>query len=101
MTYVNLTPHAIHLNDGRVFPPSGQIARVSAEHSPFEGDLCLVVFGRVQNLPEPQEGVYYIVSALVADAARRPDVVSPATGHPEVVRDEKGQIKSVPGFIRR
>jgi hypothetical protein len=35
----------------------------------------------------------------VAAAARRSDLVSPATGHPDCVR-ENGQIKSVPGFVR-
>ena len=54
----------------------------------------------VQGLPAPEEGVYLIVSALVAQAAKRADVVSPATGHPDVVRDQKGQIASVPGFVR-
>ncbi len=29
MNYKNLTPHAIKLNDGTEFPPSGTIARVA------------------------------------------------------------------------
>ena len=28
-TYINLTPHPISLNDGRVFAPSGTVARVT------------------------------------------------------------------------
>ena len=101
MQYVNLTPHSIRLNDGREIPPSGTVARVSASYTPFDGDgVCQAVFGQVQGLPEPKEGVLYITSALVAQAARRDDVVSPATGHPEARRDEKGQIVSVPGFVR-
>ena len=100
-TYINLTPHAIRLNDGREFPPSGTVARVSASYTPFDGDgVCQAVFGQVQGLPAPQPGVIYIVSALVAQAARREDVVSPATGHPEARRDSNGQIVSVPGFVR-
>jgi hypothetical protein len=54
-------------------------------------------------LPEPADNTLYIVSALVLTAAKaqgRTDVVAPATGHPECVRDEKGFIKSVPGFVR-
>jgi len=99
--FVNLTPHAIVLNDGRVFPPSGQVARVSSTHTPFDGDgVASLTFGEVQGLPAPQEGVFLIVSALVAGAAKRADVVSPASGHPDVVRNEKGQIQSVPGFVR-
>jgi len=99
--FVNLTPHAINLNDGRVFPPSGVVARVSSTHTPFdENGVASLTFGEVQGLPEPQDGVLLIVSALVASAAKRPDVVSPASGHPEVVRNEKGHIVSVPGFVR-
>lgn len=101
MNFINLTPHAIHLNDGRVFEPSGKVARVSSTHSLFNENLvCSVEFGEVTDLPEPSEGTCYIVSALVAQAAKRPDVVSPSTGHPEAKRNEKGQIVSVPGFVR-
>lgn len=45
----------------------------------------------------------FIVSAIVlkaAKAAGREDCIAPATGHPDVVRNEKGQIVSVPGFVR-
>lgn len=51
---------------------------------------------------EPEEGTIYIVSALVLAAAKekgRTDVVAPATGHPDCVR-ENGFIVSVPGFVR-
>lgn len=98
--FINLTPHEITLNDGRSFPPSGAIARVSTSYTQFDEDgVATADFGDVSGLPEPEEGVIYIVSALVAQAAKRRDVVSPATGHPEAVR-EAGQVKSVPGFIR-
>jgi len=98
--FVNLTPHAINLNDGRVFPPSGVVARVSSSHSPFDGDgVATLTFGDVVGLPDQQDGVLLITSALVAQAAKRQDVVSPATGHPDCVRD-KGHIVSVPGFVR-
>jgi hypothetical protein len=99
--FVNCTPHAIALNDGRVLPPSGQVARVDASHSPFDADgIGYVHFGVVTGLPSPQEGVFVVVSALVAQAAKRADVVSPATGHPDCQRNEKGHIVSVPGFVR-
>jgi hypothetical protein len=101
MKFINLTPHEIRLNDGRVLPPSGTVARVSSAHSPFdENGVCQVNFGEIAGLPSPQDGVLYIVSGMVAAAAKRPDVVSPATGHPEAKRDERGQIVSVPGFVR-
>lgn len=99
MEFINLTPHAIKLNNGTIFEPAGKIARVSSHYTPFdENGISRVEFGQVENLPEPQEGVIYIVSGMVAAAAKRPDVVSPATGHPEAVR-ENGQIVSVPGFV--
>ena len=98
--FINLCPHAIVLNDGRVFPPSGNVARVSSSFSDFDGDgICSNVFGEITGLPEPIEDTIFIVSMLVAGIVKRADVVSPATGHPGCVR-ENGQVKSVPGFVR-
>lgn len=98
---INLTPHAIHLNSGEIFEPSGDIARVSANYSGFVDGVCQQVFGEVTGLPEPVEGVKYIVSALVLAASDRDDLVAPATGHPECRRDEQGRIISVPGFVSK
>jgi len=98
--FVNLTPHAIVLNSGTTFAPSGKVARVSSSHTTFDSDgICSVTFGDVTDLPDPVPGTFYIVSALVAAAAKRADVVSPASGHPDVVRSN-GQIVSVPGFVQ-
>ena len=101
---VNLTPHAVTLNDGTVFPPSGVIARVSNSYTEFDEDhIGQVVFGEIMNLPDPEEGTLYIVSGLMAAAAAkkgRTDLVSPATGHPATVRDDQGRIVSVPGLVR-
>lgn len=102
MKFINLTPHVIALNDGRQFPPSGDVARVSSSYTAFAGDIAQVKFGDVVGLPDSEDGVTYIVSALVAQAANRinrNDVVSPATGHPDCVRKD-GQVVSVPGFVR-
>jgi hypothetical protein len=100
-TFINLTPHAVKLNSGVEFPASGTIARVTSSFTAFDEDgVAKVVFGEVQNLPEPAENILYIVSALVLAASKRADLVAPATGHPEAVRNEKGQIVSVPGFVR-
>ena len=50
------------------------------------------------NLPEPKEGVFYIVSAMVkALRPDRKDLLAPNTGAAK--RNEKGHIISVPGFI--
>lgn len=102
MNYVNCTPHAIVLNDGRVFQPSNTVARVNVEFTEVVDDVCVQDYGKVENLPAPQDGVRYIVSALVLSAlgGSRPDVVAPATGHPECVRNDKGHIVSVPCFVR-
>lgn len=102
--FVNCTPHAITLNDGRTFEPSGNIARVAQSISDFDKNgIAVQSFGEVTGLPEPQPGTYYIVSAMVlprAQAGGRTDVVAPATGHKDCVRNEKNFIISVPGFLR-
>ena len=100
---INLTPHAIKLNDGRVFDPSGTIARVTSSFTDFDANgVARQVFGDVQNLPAATDGTMYIVSALVLGALNgsRSDVVAPATGHTDTIRNDKGHIVSVPGFVR-
>ncbi len=101
MNLINLTPHDIALNTGPVliFRKSGKVARVSVEFSKVKELLYLQHYGEIENLPEPQPDVKYIVSAIVFNATNRLDVVAPATGHPDTVRNEAGHIISVPGFI--
>ena len=100
-TFVNLTPHGLTLNDGTILPASGQVARVSASFTEFDQNgICHQKFGDVENLPESKEDTIYVVSALVlATVKDREDVVAPATGHPDCVRNN-GMIVSVPGFVR-
>ena len=102
-TFKNLTPHVISLNDGTTFASEG-LARVSATFSVFdENCVCEQKFGQVTGLPEPDNNTLYIVSSLVLTAAKtqgRTDCVAPATGHPDCVRNDKGFIVSVPGFVR-
>ena len=100
MEYINCTPHAINLNDGRTFPPSGMVARVSSHHTEFVDDVCSVAYGDLQDVPAPVDGVLYICSAMVCAASDRSDLVAPASGHPDTVRNDKGHIVSVPGFVR-
>ena len=118
LTIINLTPHAIKLNSGKEFPPSGQVARVSAQYGlrvwidnfgwstaellKDEIYLYEVRYGEIEGLPEPEEDTFYIVSSMVQEAGKkigRNDLLAPATGHPETVRNEQGQIVSVPGFV--
>lgn len=104
--FINLTPHDIKLNDGTIYPATGKIARVENTFSNFCCGISKVFYGEIENLPEPEDGTYYIVSAMVLAAnnskpkcRRRGDLVSPATGHPDCKR-ENGFIVSVPGFVR-
>lgn len=92
---INLTPHPITIVMGEekvVIPSSGVIARCKEEVE-IIGDINGIPvirkkFGQVENLPEPIPGTVFIVSALVAQAARRSDVLCP--GDP--VRDAEGRI---------
>ncbi len=101
MMYVNCTPHAIVLNDGRVFEASGTVARCSEVYSAIVDDVCVVSSGEVVGLPAPAADTRYIVSAMVLAASTRGDLVAPATGHRECKRNDKGQILSVPCFVVR
>lgn len=99
-TIKNYTPHTINLNNGESYPSVG-LARVSSKFTDFDADgVCRVEYGEVEGLPEPEDGVLLIVSAMVLAASDRSDLVAPATGHPECVRNE-GRIVSVPGFVRK
>ena len=107
---VNLTPHPINVylygTDPLVIPPSGAVARVTQDYAPV-GDLDLgggvvvplvaTLYGAIQGLPDPQDDTFYIVSALVAQAAwaqGRKDVLAPDTGA-GAVRDSDGKIIGV------
>ena len=84
--FVNLTHHEIVLlnRKGEMLniPPSGQIARV--QYTPVMVDevqgvpVMKLEYGEPVGLPEPKEGVYYLVSSTVKNAVglSRPDVVA-------------------------
>jgi len=105
--FVNKTPHSITVQtvDGvMVIEPSFPPARVGQSYLPAgEVDGIPVqhsVFGEVENLPEPEEGVTVIVSAMVAQqCSGRADVVAPDTGA-SAIRDDAGRIVAVRGFVR-
>ena len=97
---INLTPHVINIinihqeyMNEELIHPSGIIARVSeqSKHFCFIGEVEIIkkVLGVVENLPEPKDGVFYIVSAMVRMAApERKDILSPG----DQVRDMEGKI---------
>ena len=108
---VNLTPHAITvLKNGEeisVYKASGCIARCESDTAvvgeiagiPLTktefGELYLVDIERVKHeLPEQQDGTFYIVSALVARAAGREDFVIVN----DTVRDNDGRIIGCQSF---
>ncbi|MCE7081139.1 hypothetical protein [Streptomyces sp. ST2-7A] len=72
---INLTPHPITVldHDGsliREIPPSGQVARLTAERQDA-GDLAgiplgITTYGDNAEMPEPREGVRYVVSLVTA-----------------------------------
>src|SRR5690625_728393 len=102
---INCTPHAITITDGPTFKPSGQVARVTTQQTDA-GTIAGIpvkkqMFSDIVDLPAPQDDTVYIVSAIVLAAAKeagRTDVVSPNTA--SAYRDDKGQIVSVPGFVK-
>ena len=113
---VNLTPHAVRLYaaDGVTLiqeipgPAKGGEARVSEAPGGHDGMFMGVAIyspptvGEVINLPPPEEGTFYLVSAVVAAAVRgRADVLRPGTGPADAcVRNEAGQVVGVTRLIR-
>ncbi len=103
---VNLTPHPVTvLRNGvqKTYPSEG-VARVSEEYTSmgyFDGvEEFDVRYGEIIGLPEPQEGVLYVVSGQLKNAAKekgRKDTRSPA----KTVRDpETGQVLYALGLLR-
>lgn len=88
--FVNLTPHPINVYGSRsadqepehVIPSSGTIARVSTIDlgSCWIGNMpfSYIEYGRLENPPPRETGVYYIVSLVTALAVRgRDDFLAP------------------------
>lgn len=105
MNLKNLTPHPLALageNGTLSVPPSGQIARLAVTRTacpPVTVDgVTLPVsrpeLGEIVGLPAPEPGVILVVSALVAEAASRADVMSPG----ELLRDSAGSVIGARGL---
>lgn len=131
MNLVNLTPHAVMiypaeacvaLPGGRgnklidpdttpamVIDPSGVVARATQQEErrdPITAyglriPICRMVYGSPVDLPEPKDGVGYIVSAITANAAkaagRTTDDLFITAG---MIRDEQGNIIGCTGFAK-
>jgi hypothetical protein len=109
MEFINLTPHpiVIRLEEGEVvIPMSGTIARCTVHDARILNPLVVTQDGitlevpviyRLTDtevvLPEPQHDVILIVSQLVAQAAKRSDVVYPTN----IIRED-GQVVACSAF---
>ena len=97
---INLTAHTItEVTTGVSIPSSGRVARVKTstrKAGEFLGyPIFESTFGPVEGLPEPEEGVMYIVSALCMNACpERYDLLSPGN----LLRDENGSPCGCIGF---
>ena len=112
MKFINLTPHNVSIlkPDGATLDlaPSGQVARVATQaRDAGQLDGIPVVqqtYGDVQGLPNPQDGVAYLVSGLVLSAVKaaggRSDVYAPDTSPDGAVRDDGGRIVAVRRLVR-
>jgi hypothetical protein len=100
--FVNLTPHSLSIFRSAedttpiVVPPSGQLARVGYKEissTVIDGiPVSRSMLTGVQGLPEPAEGVIYLVSGMVLEhlgawGPARGDVLAPG----ELVRDADGR----------
>ena len=109
-SFVNCTPHFLTIEGLGELPPSGILPRVSADYS---HDLEIhgvrvrqKFYGAVTGLPDPVDGLTFIVSGMVRDAIsvlpahmRRPDVCAPDTG-PDAIRNDLGGIIAVRGLVQ-
>ena len=111
-SFVNCTPHTLTIEGLGELQPSGILPRVSKS---FEDGLPLHGVrvrkniydpAAVVGLPDPVEGLNFVVSGMVMDALnglpahmQREDVFAPDTG-PDAIRNEKGHIVAVRGLIQ-
>lgn len=103
--FVNLTPHTVNIIDINgeevSIPASGQQARIEMSIIPEtvinNVQISKQTAGNVTGLPELKPDTLYIVSALVAQAVKHPNVCSPDTGKSAI--RENGLIKAVTGLV--
>ena len=94
-TFTNCTPHTLNVHTPHgvaVFAPSGFVPRLEVSRAPagaIDGiPTVRPTMGKTEGLPDPAEGVTYLVSALVAEAnPGRRDLASPG----ELIRDAEGK----------
>lgn len=105
MEILNYTAHmiSIELPSGeQIGIGSSGIARCAVKNvqvGEFAGvPIVSSEYGEITGLPDPVDGVVYVVSMLVAQRAGRADVLSPDSG-PTAIR-ENGQVVAVRNLVR-
>lgn len=105
MKFINLTQHEINeATTGLVVQPIRPAVRLDMATATIEVIDGIPIMrsefvGTLTNLPEPQEGIMYIVSALALNGVpdNRTDVVAPG----DAVRDRLGKVVACRGFRRK
>jgi len=108
---VNLTPHTLCLASATVagelieIEPSGTIARVDTirelvgtlDSPGGKINIYRTEYGDVVGLPEPEDGVIYVVSGLVKSCVPdQDDVYAPA----DLIRNEDGRVVGAAGLTQ-
>lgn len=100
----NCTPHSLNVLVGEEvidLAPTGIVPRCS-QSEVTAGEVAGIpvtrqVFGEVIDLPEPEEGVFFVVSRMVAAACpERRDLLIPGA----LVRDDEGRVVGCRGLSR-
>ena len=98
--FVNLIGHDITISGHATLPKCDNPCRVETQQM-IIGKLAGVPiakteFMKIMNLPDPEDGTYYIVSRIAMDYVpfKREDVFCVDTG-PTAIRDENGQVLAV------
>lgn len=97
--FMNLTPHSVTIFSGNSkfeFPKMGlaRVATIPVDACEMNGvPFFITSYGETQGLPQPETGVTYIVSMVVAQANPfRTDLVFPASDPANAVRDGEGNL---------
>jgi len=106
---MNCTPHHLNLFEEGVethsLPPTGTVARVEFRQETAEKNVAgltvtkTVGDGTLVDMPDPQPGVVFVVSRVVASHPLnrvREDVFSPG----KLMRDENGKPKGADGLAK-
>lgn len=105
---INLTPHAIKVvgeDDAFVFPASGTVLRlIESEKVMYINKLGIKFVRKTYSLPDMsfvKTDKTYIVSIITIPylIGITGDFIAPDTGVKSVIRDDKGNITGVRGFI--